>query len=278
MNRSSFGSFLNWSIRVGRLFGIPIDLHITILFFLLPVLMHRGTNAWFNLEASALIVLSILLHELGHALTAKRFHLTGLSITLHGFGGFAMSQGARTWKQSLLITLAGPGVNLAIGVLCLIPALAGNYDNPAHWYQMVAFLGSMNLSMAVLNMIPTLPFDGGRAVEAILIPRIGDFKALRAIGHIGLVVSGIVILLGVIAGSSYFPTFGLIGFVTSLSTLQNSGGIRFGEFTADRRAKKEMEAVKKREKAKKDEFLSDVVMREREREANERLRKLLGDD
>lgn len=276
MNRSSFGSFFNMSLRAGRLFGIPIFLHITLLFFVLPVLTHRGTNAWFNLEASALIVVSILLHELGHALMAKRFNLTGLSITLHGFGGFAMSSGARTWKQSLFISLAGPAVTFLLGGLCIAIGLLGPSTSEQSF--LIYFIGKINILLGCLNLIPSFPFDGGNSLHAILTPRMGDFKAMRAVGHLGLVLSTILGLYGLLGGESYFQFFGIIGFITSLTTLLNSGGVKFGEFAADRKARKHMQEVMKREKAKKDEFLGDVVQRQKEREANERLRRLLGDD
>jgi len=269
---------MNWSIRVGRLFGVPIDLHITILFFLLPVLTHRGTNGWFNLEASALVLLSILLHELGHALTAKRFGLTGLSITLHGFGGFAMSSGARTWRQSLLITLAGPAVTFVLGAVCLLIGKAGMSASPSIQFFLISYIGVMNILLGCLNLIPSLPFDGGQALQASLTPKMGDFKAMRAVAHLGMVLSVILGLYGLLGQASYFEFFGIIGFLTSLTTLLNSGGIRFGEVAADRKARKEMQQVMKREKARKDEYLADVHLRERERQANERLKKLLGDD
>ena len=109
MNLFGPRSFLNWSVGVGKLFGVPIRLHITILFFLLPAISSRGLGLGFALEYVAAMVLSILVHELGHALMAKRFGLSGLSIMLHGFGGFAVSSGYRSPRQALLISLAGPG-------------------------------------------------------------------------------------------------------------------------------------------------------------------------
>ena len=96
MNFSRLNGILNWSAHAGRLFGIPIRLHITLLFFLLPAFAGRRIGLGLAFEWVAGIVLSILLHELGHALTAKRLGLTGLSITLHGFGGFASSSGPRS--------------------------------------------------------------------------------------------------------------------------------------------------------------------------------------
>src|ERR1700733_6616137 len=116
MNFSKLNTILNWSVRVGKLFGIPIYLHITILFFLWPALAHTGLGLAYNVEYAIGVVLSILLHELGHGLTAKYYKQTGLTIMLHGLGGFATSQGYRSPKQELLIVLAGPAVTFALGL------------------------------------------------------------------------------------------------------------------------------------------------------------------
>jgi len=122
MNR--LNSLLNSSVCVGKIARIPISLHITILFFLLPLLSNTSFSPAHTLEYSVLLVLTILLHELGHALTAKHYRMSGLSIMLHGFGGFATSGGYRSPKQALLIVLAGPAVTFAVGILA---SLAGSY-------------------------------------------------------------------------------------------------------------------------------------------------------
>src|SRR5215469_4561858 len=102
MSSSRFNSILNWNVRVCRLFGIPIHLHISIVFFLLVAFPARSLGLGRALEVAVLLVLSILLHELGHGLTAKYFRMSDLLIMLHGFGGFASSRGYRTPKQALL--------------------------------------------------------------------------------------------------------------------------------------------------------------------------------
>lgn len=111
-------------MRIGSLFGIPISIHITILFYLIPALSRRGLGIAYGLEYSVLLVLCILLHELGHALSAKHFRMFGLSIMLHGFGGFATSSGYRTPKQALIIVLAGPAVTFAISAWWALGGLA----------------------------------------------------------------------------------------------------------------------------------------------------------
>lgn len=280
MNRSLMG-ILNWSVRVGSLFGIPISLHVSLLFFLLPLLSGGLVPPIYEFEYAVLIVLSILLHELGHALTAKHYRLTGLSIMLHGFGGFATSSGERTAKQALWITLAGPAVTFALGFVCLgISRFAFRGVENENWFfqgLLIGLIGSFNILMGILNLIPMLPFDGGNAVRALIWMRSSPFKGLRGAGHLGLIVSPIVFIYGFVVHRDFVCLFGLIGFITSLMTLLNSGGVRFGEFWADRRARKEEEAFRKRADSRNLAYLTEVQDRARKREEEERLRRILGD-
>ncbi len=279
MNFSKLNSILNWSIRVGKLFGIPISLHISILFFLWPVVSSRKDDPAHALEYVILVILSILLHELGHALAAKRYKLKGLSIMLHGFGGFATSSGDRNWKQSLVITLAGPAVTFVLGIVCLVVGkveFAGaSFGTEAYtqWW-LIYSLGTLNILLGFLNMIPSLPFDGGLTVQAILHRTMTHLKAMRAVGHIGLVFSPLLIIYGLLRGDAFVGLFGLMGTVSSVQILLATGGIRFRESLDDRRDAKEMAAQKQREKDKKDAYLDEVRGREKEREEKERLRKM----
>lgn len=272
-------SILNWSVRVGSLFGIPISLHITVIFFLFPAFSGRSLGVWYSLEWGALIILSILLHELGHALTAKRYKLTDLSIMLHGFGGFAVSSGSRTPHQSLMITLAGPAVTFAIGFICLgISYLAKDAnlgtDATLQLY-IVESMGKLNILLGVLNMIPSLPFDGGNALSAILSRKLSEFKANRVVGHIGLFFTPVLALYGLLTSNSFVTIFGIMGFVTSLGTLLQTGGVKPREALDDRRDRKELEVVKQRQQARTQAYLGDVRDRERERQEQERLRRIL---
>lgn len=273
-------SFFNLSMPVGSLFGIPIRLHITLVFFLFPAFAGRSLGIWLALEWVLLIVLSILLHELGHALTAKYYRLTGLSIMLHGFGGFAVSSGARTPTQSLIITLAGPAVTFVLGLACLaIGGFGSDATTPgtmlATQFYLIQSLGWVNILLGFLNLIPSLPFDGGQALRAILERKISEFKANRAVAHLGLLITPPVALYGLLSKSGFFTIFGIIGFVTSLSVLLQSGGVRFRETLDDRRDRKELEEAKRREHARTQAYLDDVRGREKEREEQERLRRIL---
>lgn len=265
-----FTSLFDKSMPVGKLFGIPIRLHITILFFLLPALTFGRLNFWYSIEYAVGIVLTILVHELGHALTAKRYGMTGLSITLHGFGGFATSSGYRTPRQQLIIVLAGPGADFALGLILLCLCRLGQGPQ----FTMLWLLGVVNIEIGFLNLIPILPWDGGQAVQAILAHRMSEFKAMRYTAQIGLVLAPLLLIYGFVSNGSFFNLFAIVGLVTCLSMLLNSGGIRPGEYFQDRRHKKDLEAVKRREEERTQEYLSDVNLREKQREERERLKKL----
>ena len=236
-----------------------------------------------KIEYAVAIVLSILVHELGHALTAKRFGLTGLSITLHGFGGFAVSHGVRSPRQSLLISLAGPAATFALGLLCLGVSALG-MRSPGLGIEtliqiiLIHAVGRINILLGFLNLIPVPPWDGGQALQAILAHRMPEIKAMRAAAHFGLILAPALLIYGWATDANFFGLFAIVGILTCYTTLAGSGGIRFGEVFADRRSRKEVEAVKRREEARTQAYLDDVKAREKERADGERLRRLLDSD
>ncbi len=279
MNLSKLNEILNWSVRVGKMFGIPISLHISLIFFLLPLLRDNGLGPILTLEYILLVIVSVLLHELGHAFAARHYKLTGLSIMLHGFGGFATSTGYRNPTQALVISLAGPAVTFVVGILCLtISFLTKNrfeFDSIGDKQIFIIHtIGTLNILLGFLNLIPSFPFDGGNSLRAILNRSRADFKSTRIVGHIGLVLSPLLIIYWLISKNGFIGLFGLMGTISSFQVLSNSGGIKFQEMFQDRKAAKEALAQKKREKERSQAYLSDVKDREKEREEKERLRKM----
>lgn len=271
MAQSGLESFLNMSVGVGRLFGIPIKLHISLLFFLIPAFrMAPHMGAVHAIEIVIAIIISVLLHELGHALAAKAYKLSGLSITLHGFGGFAMSQGYRTPKQALIIVLMGPAVNFLLFGLGLAATLGGFilFDRGSVGYQqteIVAYLAVFNLIMGIVNLVPMLPFDGGQVIAAVLSNRISPLAAQRRVAHLGLITGPICGLIGLGIGESMLTIFGVIGTLTSYAVLKQSGGIRFFEFLEDRRRRNEVAAQKRRENERHKRYLEEVEERRQRR-------------
>jgi len=262
----------NW--RVGKLFAIPIALHWSLIFFILP--MMRSMPFAVALEVTAFIVFSILVHELGHALTAKQFGCQGLSITIHGFGGFASSSGARTLKQDLLITLAGPGATFGLGLVLM--GLGSVLGQLTYQGAIVYSMGTWNITLGFLNLVPLLPWDGGRAVTSLLAMRVGEFNALRWVCFWGLPF-GLFLLIVAREQYPYMQLFAIVGLISAVVTLIQTGGFTLPKSSGPPR--KSAAQVKKEQDDHLD-FLAQVEKRQKDREEREKLRRMFevvdGDD
>jgi Zn-dependent protease len=194
--------FSSW--KLGRAFGIPLYIHWT--FWLLPlwvVLMSRqlgATELALNLAVLAAAFGCVLLHELGHALTARVYGIGTRSITLYPIGGVArLERLAEKPAQELWITLAGPAVNLAIATVLAAGLLVlGAFDvNLVTGTLAGVFLLKLlfvNVFMVVFNLLPAFPMDGGRVLRALLAMGLGQLRATRIAVIVGVVVAA---LLGI---------------------------------------------------------------------------------
>lgn len=181
-----------------NLFGFPVRVTSGALLLAGVVLIFglssggiAGSLVWLAVAA-----LSILVHELGHAFTARSFGLGPVSIVLHGFGGLATHQRARKPTTSLLISLAGP----AAGLLLVPVALGLSAALPATVPSLVALAVSallwINLVWSGFNLLPIYPMDGGQALHAVL-TMVVPAKALlitAGTGLAGAVLLGLVFL------------------------------------------------------------------------------------
>jgi Zn-dependent protease len=187
------------SLRLGRIAGIEIGINWSwlVVFGLItwslseavfpnqnPGLSH-GTYIAMAIVASLLFFGSLLLHELGHALVARREGMEIEGITLWLFGGVAKFRGIfPSAGAEFRIAAAGPLVSLVLGVLFALAAwqltLPTAVDGVAAW------LGYINLVLLAFNLLPALPLDGGRIFRAILWQVRGDFAwATRVAGTVG---------------------------------------------------------------------------------------------
>jgi Zn-dependent protease/CBS domain-containing protein len=124
--------------------------------------------------AALLFFVSLLLHELGHALQARREGVEIEGINLWLFGGVAQFKGGfPSAGAEFRIAIAGPLVSLALGLLCMLAALAGL---PSAIDGVVAWLGFTNLILLAFNLLPALPLDGGRVLRSALWHFRGDLK------------------------------------------------------------------------------------------------------
>ena len=203
----------SWSLRIGSVAGIPIRVHVT--FWLLLIWVAWMAPGWGQSVAVLLgIVLGlfacIILHELGHALVAKAFGIRTRDITLYPIGGISALQSMGRPGQELVISLAGPAVNFVIaailgvvvGLIGAFPTLAQIRDGRMDFLPSL-FLG--NLTLALFNIVPAFPMDGGRILRSALALGIGIDRATRIAATIG---QGLAIAMG-LAGL-LLPNLGLM--------------------------------------------------------------------
>jgi Zn-dependent protease len=167
---------LRQSLTIGRVAAIPIRVHwswIAVLLIVVGILSQvyasvaSGASAWLLAGAAGLLLwISVILHELGHALAARRYHFTVRSITLFAIGGVAEIDAENTNPiQELLVAVAGPVVSL---LLALLAALVWWYKPPVAVSLLAWHLALTNGLMAVFNLLPGYPMDGGRVLHATL--------------------------------------------------------------------------------------------------------------
>jgi Zn-dependent protease len=142
--------------------------------------LSEGTRIAIAVVASVLFFVSVLLHEFGHALQARRERIEIEGITLWLFGGVAQLRGGfESAGAEFRIAVAGPIVSLGLGIVFVAMALVGL---PEAADAVVAWLGYVNLSLLVFNLVPAVPLDGGRILHAALWQVRGDFGWATRIG------------------------------------------------------------------------------------------------
>jgi Zn-dependent protease/predicted transcriptional regulator len=187
------------TISLGRIAGVRIGINWTwlIVFALITWSLavqifpdqnpglDDGTYVAMAIVASILFFVSILLHELGHAIQARREGMEIEGITLWLFGGVAQFRGAfPSAGAEFRIAIAGPLVTLVLGIFFVL--VAAGMSIPAEIDGVAAWLGYINLSLLVFNLLPALPLDGGRVLRSALWSARGDFGwATRVSATIG---------------------------------------------------------------------------------------------
>lgn len=193
----------NW--RIGSLFGIPLFLDPLWFVILGLATLNFGvayqawgtTLAWSAGVVMALLLFgSVLLHELGHSLVARSQGIKVNSITLFLFGGIAsIEEESKTPGKAFQVAIAGPAVSV---ILFLFLRLLGDFlphNSPAS--MMVADLARINLILALFNLIPGLPLDGGQVLKAVLWQATGNrFQAVRLAAKAGQILGYGAIALG----------------------------------------------------------------------------------
>ncbi|HOR27404.1 MAG TPA: M50 family metallopeptidase [Candidatus Sumerlaeota bacterium] len=187
-----------WSVYLLTVFGIPIYVHITWLLligFAAYVEIFRGATLLGGVLFLLAVFASIVLHELGHALVARRFGIRTDDIVLYPIGGVARLRSMGEGLQELWIALAGPAVNLLIAfALGLVLLATGGFvpvtdDSRLAGIPFAQQLLLINLLLMLFNLIPAFPMDGGRVLRSLLTLATSREKATAIAAKIGQVLA-----------------------------------------------------------------------------------------
>ncbi|QCR23877.1 site-2 protease family protein [Pontibacter sp. SGAir0037] len=189
---------MKWSLSLGRIAGIRILMHWTFLILIAWIVFQevsRGSDTTTVLITVGFVLslfLCVILHELGHSLTARRYGIPTKAITLLPIGGLASLQRMpEKPKQELLIAVAGPAVNVVIAlVLWLILPPLRETPNEAFFTRITPqnflyLLMMVNVILVAFNAIPAFPMDGGRVLRALLAFKLGRVRATQIAANLG---------------------------------------------------------------------------------------------
>ncbi len=227
---------MNGSIRVGNLFGIPFYVHPS--WFLVLTLMTfwyggdlaamfpawgGGLSLLLGLAAALLLFASVLAHELGHSFVAKWQGIEVQSITLFLFGGLAaLEKESESPAEAFWVAIAGPAVSLLLFALFTVIGISTGISGPLA--ALVSLLAYINLILALFNLIPGLPLDGGNILKSVVWKITGNpYKGVIFAGRVGQflgwfgVILGLLSILGISRIGSFWTL--LIGWFL----LQNAG-------------------------------------------------------
>ena len=207
----------NWSIPAGRIFGVELRIHLTFFFLLIFVWLtesttHGPANPGRGLALVGIILASVVLHALAQALVGMRAGVPAKAIILLPIGEVTLldetqrplEPGVLTWKRDIRIAMAGPLVNILIAAIAagILLAFAPQVHLFATPYVYSGNLGRSlvwsNVGLALLNLLPAYPMDGGRVMRAVFSRTMDPVRATRRAVSIGQAFATMFMLVGIV--------------------------------------------------------------------------------
>lgn len=223
---------MRWSWQIAKVAGIPVRIHATFALFIIWIFVNSLTGGQGLTRAAQAagtilaIFACVVLHEFGHALTARRYGVKTRDITLFPIGGVArLERIPEKPSQEIVIALAGPAVNVIIALALLpivLPVLSTLLTSPVPVYPMgwfPALLLYVNVMLVLFNMIPAFPMDGGRVFRAALASRLDYVRATQIAAGVG---QGIALLFGLGGLLSHEPMLLFIALFVFIGATQES--------------------------------------------------------
>ncbi len=186
---------MSWSITIAKIAGSEIRIHLTFLILLAWIGFAEYLNGGAAAAVDGVIFIiaifaCVLLHELGHAIAARRYGITTPDITLLPIGGLArLSRIPEKPAEEIVIAIAGPLVNVAIAAILIVLGARFDLSTIADLQKsapgFLTRLAAVNVWLVLFNLIPAFPMDGGRVLRALLAFRMGRRQATALAARIG---------------------------------------------------------------------------------------------
>jgi len=254
---------MDGSFRIGRIFGIPILIHVTFLLIIplfawiiasqittttdliremyeVPIDTSLITAGYMPYVLGTVVSFGlfggVLIHELAHSLIARRNGIRINSITLLIFGGIAsMEERLPDPKAELPMALVGPVASLVVGLVCsgvvyITPAITSDPGLAGVLSFVFGYLGILNIILFAFNLLPAFPMDGGRVLRAWLATRIPLHRATRIAADIG---KGFAILFALIGIVFFSPVLLLIAFFIYIGASQETVAVKYSVLLQD---------------------------------------------
>ncbi len=199
---------MKWSFKIGSILGIPLKVHVTFLLLLLIIYFAGGSiigiGGMHGLIFVVLIFASVVFHELSHAMVARHYGINVLDITLLPIGGVArMPTTPEDPRQEVLISAAGPAASLVLAIsLWFVSDLLGyglSFWDVSIRGNLLAQLAAVNFILAIFNLIPAFPMDGGRVLRGLLGLYMSPLTATRIAVGIGQALAIGLFFLGLLS-------------------------------------------------------------------------------
>jgi Zn-dependent protease len=236
------------AFQIARIFDIPVKIHwsFILIFVWIGSIAYQNSDKfdtdqfiWLSIGVIALFT-CVLMHEFGHALTARRFGIGTRDIVLLPIGGVAMLNKLPNKPfQEFLVALAGPLVNLGISIVSMLYFLFLSDEKQSDIYQWIVHIGNpdgnfyieninsvdqffiglvlLNLGVAVFNLLPAFPMDGGRIFRALLSMRMKRINATRIATYLGQFLAVVLLIFSVIQFNFLAAFVSVFVFVTAMN-------------------------------------------------------------
>lgn len=225
---------MRWSWKIARFAGINVYVHATFFLLILWVVIvywfagHSTAAVVNGIEFILALFACVVLHEFGHALTARHYGITTKDITLLPIGGVSRFEKMpdKPW-QEFWVSVAGPLVNFAIGALIYLALFLSSGFEPVRGLTLTkgSFLERLlvaNIALGVFNLIPAFPMDGGRILRALLATRMDHVRATQTAAAVGQALALIFGLVGLFTD----PFLLFIAFFVWIGAAQESQAVQ----------------------------------------------------